>query len=119
MFWGRLILTRLTLYQKAERKIQQFPDAIGDAELAAFGFGRRICPGRHLACASIWIGIASVLAMFDLEKVVDEKGEVIEPSGEYTSGLVRYERSIPLDKLVLKFSAQLPGTLQVQLQATL
>ncbi|KAI0659485.1 cytochrome P450 [Cubamyces menziesii] len=61
-----------------------------DAELAAFGFGRRICPGRHLACASIWIAIASVLSTFTLSKAVDENGNVIEPSGEYISGLVTY-----------------------------
>ncbi|KAI8996249.1 cytochrome P450 [Trametes punicea] len=61
-----------------------------DAELAAFGFGRRICPGRHLACASIWIAVASVLSTFTLTKAVDEDGKVIEPSGEYLSGLVTY-----------------------------
>lgn len=59
-----------------------------DADLAAFGFGRRICPGRHLARASVWIGIASVLATFDLVKRSDESGDVIEPPCEYTSGLV-------------------------------
>ncbi|RPD63476.1 cytochrome P450 [Lentinus tigrinus ALCF2SS1-6] len=64
-----------------------------DAELAAFGFGRRICPGRHLAAASIWIGIASTLTTFDLAKPVDEDGKVIEPSGEYISGLVTYPKS--------------------------
>ncbi|CDO75710.1 hypothetical protein BN946_scf184493.g8 [Trametes cinnabarina] len=61
-----------------------------DAELAAFGFGRRICPGRHLACASIWIAIASVLSTFTLCKAVDENGNIIEPSGDYLSGLVTY-----------------------------
>ena len=59
-----------------------------DAELAAFGFGRRICPGRHLAAASIWIGIASVLSAFDLVKPRDANGHIIEPSGDYLSGLV-------------------------------
>ncbi|KAF8999671.1 cytochrome P450 [Cyathus striatus] len=29
-----------------------------------FGFGRRICPGRHLGDASMWIATASVLAAF-------------------------------------------------------
>ncbi|KAI0743064.1 cytochrome P450 [Daedaleopsis nitida] len=64
-----------------------------DAELAAFGFGRRICPGRHLAIGSIWIGIASTLSMFNLNKAVDKHGNVVEPSGEYISGLVTYPRS--------------------------
>ena len=59
-----------------------------DAELAAFGFGRRICPGRHLAAASIWIGMASVLSTFDLVKPVDGNGDTVEPSSGYTSGLV-------------------------------
>lgn len=62
--------------------------ALRDAELAAFGFGRRICPGRHLACASMFIAIASVLSAFTVSKAVDEEGNVIEPSGEYLSGLV-------------------------------
>ncbi len=59
-----------------------------EAELAAFGFGRRICPGRHMACASMFIAIASVLSTFTLSKPVDDDGNVVEPSGEYLSGLV-------------------------------
>lgn len=53
-----------------------------------FGFGRRICPGRHLALSSIFINIASVVAAFTLEKARDKDGNVIELSGEYTSGLI-------------------------------
>ncbi|KAJ7036647.1 hypothetical protein C8F04DRAFT_1095232 [Mycena alexandri] len=29
---------------------------------AVFGFGRRICPGRHMGTSSVWIAIASILA---------------------------------------------------------
>ncbi|KAF7366443.1 Cytochrome p450 [Mycena sanguinolenta] len=57
---------------------------------AAWGFGRRICPGRDMAQWSIWICIASVLATFNLTKSLDEQGVPIEPSGEYTSGLGSY-----------------------------
>ena len=57
-------------------------------ESGAFGFGRRICPGRHLACGSMWIGIASVLSTFDLQKPLSPDGRVIEPEGGHTSGLV-------------------------------
>jgi Cytochrome P450 len=35
---------------------------------SAFGFGKRICPGRHLADATIFIVIASVLSVFDIKK---------------------------------------------------
>jgi len=53
---------------------------------AAFGFGRRICPGRHLASNTMFLTIASVLAAFNIEKAVDEHGKVITPSEEYSSG---------------------------------
>ncbi|KAJ7607912.1 cytochrome P450 [Roridomyces roridus] len=59
----------------------QWPDA-------AFGFGRRICPGRHMAKSSIWIGIASILAAFDITKEVGQDGQVVEPSYEYFAAMV-------------------------------
>jgi len=34
--------------------------------------------------------MASILCSFDIFKPVDEKGTPIEPSGEYTTGLVSY-----------------------------
>ncbi|KAJ6461194.1 cytochrome P450 [Mycena vitilis] len=56
---------------------------------AVFGFGRRqgICPGKHMAVASIWIAIVSMLAVFDITKAVGEDGEMIEPTHEYSAGL--------------------------------
>ncbi|GLB42757.1 putative cytochrome P450 family protein [Lyophyllum shimeji] len=56
---------------------------------AAFGFGRRICPGRYMAFSSIWIAVASVVATFDIAKALDEHGEIIEPSQAHVSGLIR------------------------------
>ncbi|KAJ6472340.1 family 64 cytochrome P450 [Mycena vitilis] len=56
---------------------------------AAFGFGRRECPGRHMATAGLWIAIASILAAFDIAKPLDEEGQVIEPSFEYDSGFIK------------------------------
>ncbi|KAJ7833295.1 cytochrome P450 [Mycena leptocephala] len=61
--------------------------AVRDPE-AAFGFGRRLCPGRHMALSSIWITVVSILATFDITKAVDENGNVIEPSYDYLSGLI-------------------------------
>ncbi|EKM54973.1 uncharacterized protein PHACADRAFT_195002, partial [Phanerochaete carnosa HHB-10118-sp] len=57
---------------------------VRDPAVAVFGFGRRICPGRHMAYESLWIAVASVIAAFDITKAVDAHGAVIEPSGEYT-----------------------------------
>jgi len=55
---------------------------------AAFGFGRRLCPGRELAFDSMSITMASILATFDILPVVDENGVEAVVSGEYTSGLL-------------------------------
>ena len=33
-----------------------------------FGFGKRLCPGRHLADATLFIIVASVLSVFDIKK---------------------------------------------------
>ena len=33
-----------------------------------FGFGKRICPGRHLAEAMVFIVVASFLSAFNIEK---------------------------------------------------
>ncbi|KAJ2922481.1 hypothetical protein H1R20_g14609, partial [Candolleomyces eurysporus] len=46
---------------------------------ACFGFGRRICPGRFMAFESLWLAIASLIAVFDLEKA---KEKVTLPTGE-------------------------------------
>ncbi|KAI3598052.1 cytochrome p450 [Moniliophthora roreri] len=61
--------------------------AVQDPDIALFGFGRRICPGRHMAWNSVWIAIASMLAMFDISKAVDKQGNVTEPTYEYISSL--------------------------------
>ncbi|KAJ7626738.1 cytochrome P450 [Mycena rosella] len=55
---------------------------------AAFGYGRRICPGRHMATSSVFITVASILAAFNITKTVGDDGKLIEPSQEYTSSLI-------------------------------
>jgi cytochrome P450 len=35
---------------------------------SAFGFGKRICPGRHLADATLFIVVASLLSVFNIKK---------------------------------------------------
>ena len=39
-----------------------------------FGFGKRLCPGRHLADATLFIVVASVLSVFDIKKGKDTDG---------------------------------------------
>lgn len=42
-----------------------------------------------MAQASVWLTVASVLAAFDIEKATDASGALIEPSGQYTNGIMR------------------------------
>ncbi|KAI9571602.1 cytochrome P450 [Boletus coccyginus] len=47
---------------------------LDDGENVAFGFGRRICVGRHFADTSAWSVISKVLATFTISKALDENG---------------------------------------------
>lgn len=49
----------------------------------------RICPGKELADASIYIAIAQVLAVFNIGKAKDASGNTVEPLYEYTPGVIR------------------------------
>ncbi|KAF8259814.1 CyP450 monooxygenase [Lactarius quietus] len=53
----------------------------------AFGFGRRVCPGRWMAHSFIFIVVASVLSTFRIEKAVRD-GRVNEPTGAFTPGIL-------------------------------
>ncbi|KAI8986616.1 cytochrome P450 [Trametes punicea] len=54
-----------------------------DPSLIGFGFGRRICPGMYFAMNSIFIGIATMLYVFDVIKSRDENGEEIVPAVDF------------------------------------
>ncbi|KAF8917175.1 cytochrome P450 [Mucidula mucida] len=57
----------------------------------AFGFGRRICPGRFLALSSAYTAIASLLWAFSIDKSIDENGEEIVPDDEdYHNGVIAH-----------------------------
>ncbi|KAH9474637.1 Cytochrome P450 monooxygenase 58 [Psilocybe cubensis] len=52
-----------------------------------FGFGRRACPGIHLALNSLFINISRILWAFDIKPAVDEHGQQIFPDvNNYTNG---------------------------------
>ncbi|KAH0828054.1 cytochrome P450, partial [Lanmaoa asiatica] len=48
---------------KPERFLQENSHSVDELSFA-FGFGRRVCVGRHVADASLWISIVSLLAVF-------------------------------------------------------
>ncbi|KAJ3512342.1 hypothetical protein NLJ89_g3577 [Agrocybe chaxingu] len=52
-----------------------------------FGFGRRSCPGIHLALNSLFINFARMLWAFDIKPALDQDGKEIIPDSEnYTNG---------------------------------
>ncbi|KAF9002581.1 cytochrome P450 [Cyathus striatus] len=65
------------------------PD-VRSPDVAAFGYGRRICAGRHMSDNSLYIIIASLLASYNIKPPVDERGNEIKLMHEVTSGLLSY-----------------------------
>ncbi|KAJ7254032.1 cytochrome P450 [Mycena haematopus] len=57
--------------------LNQIPDP-------AFGFGRRLCPGKFVAFDTLWIVVATMLTVYDISKEVDETGQIKEPCTEFT-----------------------------------
>ncbi|EFZ04142.2 Cytochrome P450 CYP620C3 [Metarhizium robertsii ARSEF 23] len=66
-----------------------------DPASEAFGYGRRICPGRYLADESLFLTISRLLAVFDINKAVDKRGEEIVPEINITPGLIGHPREFP------------------------
>ncbi|KAH7888936.1 cytochrome P450 [Phlebopus sp. FC_14] len=61
----------------------------------AFGFGRRVCVGRHVADASLWISIVNMLSLFRFESV---PGWDPGPNGEnvkWAGGVTTYPQEFP------------------------
>ncbi|KNG81214.1 putative cytochrome P450 [Aspergillus nomiae NRRL 13137] len=72
---------------KPERYLGDNPEP--DPHRLAFGFGRRICPGRVMADAAIYLNIAQCLAAFNIgKKVVD--GKEVEPRVEFQAALISH-----------------------------
>ncbi|GJE96580.1 cytochrome P450 [Phanerochaete sordida] len=70
---------------------------IMEPEIAAFGFGRRKCPGRYLAMDSLWIAMAYLLQCYNIKAPIDQYGNPIEPDGKYTTGLLSYPLPFPVN----------------------
>lgn len=60
-----------------------------------FGFGRRICIGKHFAEATVWIVIAVMLSTMSIEREKDEDGIEIIPVVELTNGLTSHPKRFP------------------------
>ena len=63
------------------------PDTHGMGHVT-FGFGRRMCPGRHMGVDTVWLTVAAALACLEIGKARDERGREIEVREEFKSGFV-------------------------------
>nr|VWO95117.1 N/A [Ganoderma boninense] len=59
-----------------------------DPDSFSFGFGRRICPGRHFGLAAVFIYAASALHVFEFSPPLDEQGREIRINPRMASGFV-------------------------------
>ena len=63
------------------------PESLSDGHYG-FGFGRRACPGKHLASKTIWIGATRMMWAFDIGYKLGENGRRVEVDTEKcTSGI--------------------------------
>ncbi|KAN0082680.1 Cytochrome P450 [Tylopilus felleus] len=64
-----------------------------DPATAAFGYGRRICPGRFMADATLYISIACILSVFDIRPGKDENGNPVQVKADFESGMICHPKS--------------------------
>ncbi|KAF8150622.1 cytochrome P450 [Crassisporium funariophilum] len=58
-----------------------------DPRSIIFGFGRRLCPGRHLADRAVWLAITQITALFE----ISPKGSVAPPAA-FKPGFTRHPK---------------------------
>ena len=68
---------------KPERFLNEDGSVRDDPSLTlAFGAGKRICPGRHIVDATLFVVVSSVLSVFNVTKAKDENGNEIPVKAE-------------------------------------
>ncbi|KAJ7911356.1 cytochrome P450 [Mycena leptocephala] len=74
-------------------------------EVGLFGFGRRVCPGMHLADVSVWICVAKLVAGLTVTRAVDAGGSEIDLVVGTTDGIIT--RPLPFTCSVAPRTAQI------------
>ncbi|KIP07466.1 hypothetical protein PHLGIDRAFT_13173 [Phlebiopsis gigantea 11061_1 CR5-6] len=91
--WG--IMHNETIYSepfafKPERFLPVTAGGLGEPDCVptVFGYGRRICPGMHLAESALWIYAATMFAVVDITPVKDAGGNAVPPREEAGLGII-------------------------------
>ncbi|KAL6299078.1 cytochrome P450 [Sparassis latifolia] len=108
---GSLVIPNVTAINRDE-KIYRDPDRFypdrflpepagyGETHFStAFGFGRRICPGRHLADGTAWLAMTNILAVFEITNAVGANGEKIVPDIAFRETITRWATTSLLNVL--------------------
>ncbi|PPR01466.1 hypothetical protein CVT24_001870 [Panaeolus cyanescens] len=66
----------------------QLDHSVRSPSVAAFGFGRRKCPGRHFSNDGLFMMIASTLAVYNILPPLDSNGKPCQLTAEFTSEVV-------------------------------
>lgn len=67
-------------------------DDVPDPRKVAFGFGRRVCPGPHIAEQSLFATFATVLHTMHIFRAKDSDGKEVLPDVGMSSGVVCHAR---------------------------
>lgn len=59
-----------------------------DPRELAYGFGRRICPGRLFADNFLFLTIAQTLAVFSISEPRNSQGEVVAQNVDFEPGII-------------------------------
>ncbi|KAF2085524.1 cytochrome P450 [Saccharata proteae CBS 121410] len=73
-----------------------------------FGFGRRACPGRHLASAGVYIAMATILATMNIVPKIGQDGKEVPPVVGMSNGLSSHPDHFDCD-----FKARTPKSEQL------
>ncbi|CCM06879.1 uncharacterized protein FIBRA_09188 [Fibroporia radiculosa] len=80
-----------TFFPERFEQMDKVEAELKDPRKIIFGFGRRVCPGRLLGDASVWLAMASIISVFDIAKARDKDGIEISPEVAFVPGSIRRE----------------------------
>lgn len=66
------------------------PRSEPDPALEAFGYGRRICPGRFFADTGLYLNVVMLLAAFSIDKATNAAGKEVEVDVKPKPGILTY-----------------------------
>ncbi|KAG8212997.1 cytochrome P450 [Butyriboletus roseoflavus] len=97
---GRCIITKMITQNLTSLNPERFlvnGRLNGDksTDSLAFGFGRRVCPGRYTADGSVWIAIVSILYAFKITKAIDEQGKEVDFEPTFSTGVTTCPNPFP------------------------